>query len=170
MSVNQRFLATFLTAIIALTGCSCEPTGASDITRFDHMEKTDLKINDTTIRAWIAKTDTERASGFMYVEPELLEPLEDGAHPGMVFVFTSNRDPYHGFWMRNVPVPLDIAFVKTDGTIITIRTMAAYDYDTTTATEPYRYTIEVKAGLFNQLGIETGDKVQLDESVLASAE
>ena len=170
MLVNQRFLTVFLTAVIALTGCSCEPPGASDITRFDHMDKTDLKINDNTIRAWVAKTDTERASGFMYVEPELLEPLEDGAHPGMVFVFTSNQAANHGFWMMNVPVPLDIAFVKADGTIVTIRTMAAYDHDITTATEPFRYTIEVKAGLFSQLGIETGDKVQLDESVLASAE
>ena len=168
MMGKSAIISTTLVLLTCIPGC--DPPGASDPTRFDHMETTDLRIADHTFRCWIANNNNDRQAGFMYVEAELLERNEDGTYPGMVFVFPSQQPASEGFWMRNVPVPLDIAFVKADGTIVTAKTMAAYDTSITQATASYRYTIEAKGGLFGQLGISEGDKVELDPDVLASAQ
>lgn len=153
---------------LCVVGCGCEPEGASDLTRFDHMEQADLTIGDSTFRAWVAKTDKDRASGFMYVEAELLETLPDGAYPAMIFLFRTDRSKYDGFWMKNVPVPLDIAFIDSEKRIVTVKTMAAYDYHNTFSDGDYRYALEVRAGLFSKLEIAAGDTVDIPESILNS--
>lgn len=164
---------TLLIAVAGLflaSGCACEPDGASNSKRFDHMEKSDLSINDHVIRAWVAKTDNDRQAGFMFVEPEQLEALPDGAQPGMVFLFPSPRPKGDGFWMRNVPVNLDIAFIDSHGTIVTIETMAAYDWSSTYSKAPYWYALEVRGGLLGELGISEGDTVHIPDSILNNVE
>ncbi|GJM23747.1 MAG: hypothetical protein DHS20C16_01620 [Phycisphaerae bacterium] len=144
----------------------CTPEGADDPTRFDEMEQADVLIGEQTFSSWIAKTDNERALGFMEVEAQRLESLPDGRHPGMLFVFKSDRDTRYGFWMRNVPVPLDIAFVNSDRSIVTIKTMAPFDDRNTYSDAPYRYALEVRAGLFKDLGIEEGTVIDFPDTVL----
>jgi uncharacterized membrane protein (UPF0127 family) len=118
----------------------------------------------------VARTDEDRAAGFMYVDPKLLEPLPDGAYPSMLFVFPADQSERHGFWMRNVPVDLDIAFVRSDGTIVTVRTMAANDTRNTLPTGPYRYVLEAKARTFRKLDIRDGDTVTIPPEALNNVE
>ena len=150
--------------LAGVTGCT--PEGADDPTRYDKMEQADVIIGDQTFSSWIAKTDNERALGFMEVEAQRLATLPDGRHPGMLFVFKSDKSTQHGFWMRNVPVPLDIAFVNSDRSIVTIKTMAPFDDRTTHPDASYRYALEVRAGLFKDLGIEEGTVIDFPDTVL----
>lgn len=166
MHLNKRkssFAALWLTI---LTANGCTPAGVDDPGRFDQMEQANITVRDQVVSAWIAKTDNERARGFMEVEAELLETGADGRHPGMLFVFTTDQPPTHGFWMRRVPVPLDIAFVDSDRSIVTIKTMAPFDDRTTHSDRSYRYALEVRAGLFKDLGISEGDTLDFPDSVL----
>ncbi len=145
----------------------CTPPGADNPDRFDQMEQADMSIGEQTFSAWIAKTDNERELGFMEVEAQRLATLPDGRHPGMMFIFNSDRDPArYGFWMRRVPVPLDIAFVNSDRSIVTIKTMAPFDSRTTHSEATYRYALEVRAGLFKELGIEEGSTLDFPDTVL----
>ena len=153
-------------AISWMVGCGCEPPGASDTTRFNTMEQTDLTVGDATLRVWVAKTDNDRAAGFMYVEPEQLATLPDDADPGMLFIFPADQPATHGFWMKNVPVPLDIAFLDSSGKILTVSTMAAFDHRQTQSEGSYRYAIEVRGGLYGELGVTEGLTVAIPESVL----
>lgn len=167
LAPRRRFpLVAGVIGLCLAVGFGCDPPGADDPGRFDHMDKTDLTINDQTFRAWVAKTTDDIRSGFMFVKPEQLETLPDGKEPGMLFIFDRDRPASNGFWMKNVPVPLDIAFIRSDGTIVTIRTMAPFDHRSTYATESYRYTLEVSGGLFKKLGITEGDTIQIPDSVL----
>lgn len=144
----------------------CTPAGVDDPDRFDQMEQVDVSVRDQIVSAWVAKTDNERARGFMEVEAELLDTRADGRHPGMLFVFNTDQPPTRGFWMRRVPVPLDIAFVDSKRSIVTIKTMAPFDERSTFSDRSYRYALEVRAGLFKNLGISEGDTLDFPDSVL----
>lgn len=157
-------LAVLALALLCFGGCG--PSGAEDPDRFDKLDQVDVTIGDQKFIAWVAKTDNDRTLGFMEVEPNRLETGADGKHPGMLFVFKSERPVTNGFWMRRVPVPLDIAFVDSDRTIVTIKTMAPFDDRSTYSDSPYRFAFEVRAGLFKDLGVTEGDTLDFPDTVL----
>jgi len=99
----------------------------------------------------IADNDAERARGLMY-----RKDLPEGR--GMLFDF--KREQETGFWMKNTYIPLDMIFIRADGTI---RRIAANTEPLSERTVPsggaVRYVLEVIGGTAGKLGIEPGDKV-----------
>ena len=146
-------------AIPACTGCSPREPNALDRMRTDI-----VLIDDHAFNVWIAESAEEVERGLMFVTKEEMAPLANGTERGMLFVFDFERTT--GFWMRNTIIPLDIAFIGADGTIVTIHTMVPLDERSYRPTEPYRYALEVNANVFSRFGIHTGDNIQLPESVL----
>jgi uncharacterized membrane protein (UPF0127 family) len=61
--------------------------------------------------------------------------------------------------MRDTLIPLSIAFVKSDGTIVEIEDMEPQTEDLHSGPEPYRYTVEANQGWFARNGIEAGSQV-----------
>ena len=86
---------------------------------------------------------------------------------GMLFVFPDER--YQGFWMKNTITPLDIAYARMDGTIVTIQTMPPLTLQTFPSYEPAMFAFEVKAGTFARLGIGTGDHLDIPDDVFKTA-
>ena len=167
--ILEHHLVVMGVLVVLLLGAGCEPARRNGSTRLGHMETTTLIINGHTFRAWIAKTDKDIRTGLMHVTADELRTLPDGAERGMLFVFHLERGVGDGFYMKNVPIPLDIAFLRADGVIVTIRTMTPFDHRSTYPTGSYRCTLEVKGGLFEKLGIKEGDTVQIPEAVLNNA-
>jgi uncharacterized protein len=99
----------------------------------------------------LADNDAERARGLMY-----RKELPEGR--GMLFDFGQEQDV--SFWMKNTYIPLDMIFIRADGTI---RRIAAntepLSERTVPAGGPVRYVLEVIGGTARNLGIEAGDKV-----------
>jgi uncharacterized membrane protein (UPF0127 family) len=78
---------------------------------------------------------------------------------GMIFVFGQKQ--FVSFWMKNTFLPLDMLFVKADGTISTIQANAVPFSETSIqSAEPVLAVIELNAGRAKALGIEPGDKVR----------
>lgn len=64
------------------------------------------------------------------------------------------------FWMHNTPSPLDIIFIRADGTIATIAENTTPFSDTPIPSgEPVSAVLEINGGRSAELGIVTGDKV-----------
>jgi uncharacterized membrane protein (UPF0127 family) len=103
----------------------------------------------------VADTPEERATGLMWRE-------ELAPYDGMAFVWTEPTTPT--FWMKNTLIPLSIAFWDQDGRIVAILDMEPCEagpcpsYD---AGGSYVGAVEVEQGLFDERGIEVGDRVEL---------
>lgn len=100
----------------------------------------------------VARTTEEQARGLMF--RETLPPNE-----GMIFPFPSPR--LASFWMKNTFIPLDIIFIRGDGTITNIaENTTPQSLDPVTSTEPVTAVLELAAGRTRALGIAAGDKVR----------
>ena len=64
------------------------------------------------------------------------------------------------FWMKNTPSPLDIIFIRPDGTIARVaENTVPYSEDQVKSGEPVSAVLEINGGKAAELGIAEGDKV-----------
>ena len=111
-----------------------------------------------TITAEIADSPQERATGLMNVAY-----LDENY--GMLFVF--GQETKVGFWMKDTKIPLSIAFVAGDGTILETQDMAPLSRELHRPAQAYRYALEVNQGWFARHGLGSGDRVDIPADVTA---
>ncbi len=165
---RARRWGMLLLAFPGLLGARCaadDPKQGSNLNTMV-IETNTLAVGGQRFRVWVADTNEERQRGLMYVTAEEMAPLPDGTERGMWFIFPQDMSTRHGFWMRNTIIPLDIAFVRADGRIVTIHTMAPLDERSYYPKAPYRYALEVNANVFSRLGVREGDRVDIPKSLL----
>ena len=104
------------------------------------------------LTAEIAGTSVEQAKGMMF-----RTGMSDDS--GMVFPFPEPR--VASFWMKNTVIPLDIIFIRQNGTIESIaENTVPYSTVPVEAGEPVTAVLEVRGGLSAELGIGAGDVVR----------
>jgi hypothetical protein len=135
--------------LIALSGCSpgsgSVEAGPADV----------VFTGGATLRVRVADTDPERERGLTNVAD-----LPDDE--GMAFVWDAPTTAR--FWMKDTRIPLAIAFVGSDGRIVTILEMTPCGADpceTYGAAEPYTLAIEANQGWFAGHGVAVGDIASL---------
>jgi uncharacterized membrane protein (UPF0127 family) len=99
------------------------------------------------ITAEVAASDPSRTRGLMFRES--LPP-----NHGMLFVF--DQKAIHCMWMRNTLMPLSVAFVDDDGTIVNIEDMTPRTETSHCARRPVRFALEMERGWFAKRGIVPG--------------
>jgi uncharacterized membrane protein (UPF0127 family) len=102
------------------------------------------------IRAEVANDFETRGRGLMFRQS--LEPNQ-----GMLFVFESASA--HCMWMKNTLIPLSVAFISADGTIVNIADMKPKDESTHCAQRAVPYALEMERGWFAARGIKAGLKI-----------
>ena len=158
--VLKNFAAAFALAALALTACSSDGAAASSGSAETPAKTIALTVtssngaHDFTVET--AKTEAEQQRGLMF---------RTGIAPngGMLFA------PYPpggggpkeaSFWMKNTPSPLDIIFIRANGTIARIAENAGPEDETPISSgEPVGAVLELKGGRAAELGIAEGDKV-----------
>ena len=80
---------------------------------------------------------------------------------GMLFLY--DFDAHLSMWMKNTYIPLDILFVRADGTVSSI----AHDTEplslrSIAALEPVRYVLELNAGVAEKLSIDQYSRLEWD--------
>ena len=77
---------------------------------------------------------------------------------GMLFVY--GQDAIHSMWMKNTFIPLDMLFVRADGTISSIaKNTEPQSLKSIGSGEPVRYVLELNAGISDKLGIKAGNQL-----------
>ena len=105
-----------------------------------------------TVDAEVARTAEERAEGLMY-----RESLAKGK--GMLFVFPDSQ--IRSFWMQNTFIPLDIAYIDAEFTIVDIKAMEAESTESLPSALPAMFALEVPRGWFEEKGISVGAQARL---------
>lgn len=78
---------------------------------------------------------------------------------GMIFPFDQPR--VASFWMKNTLIPLDMVFVRADGTIANIEANTVpLSLQPVISDGPVSAVLEIAGGRSAELGIEAGDKVE----------
>ncbi len=106
---------------------------------YTNNKKIDLEINNYSIQAEVADTESNRAQGLMFRQ-------QLATNSGMLFVFEQSGLPC--FWMKNTPLNLSIAFITDKGVITNIEHMQAQSLDGHCPVAPIRYALEMKQGWF----------------------
>ena len=96
----------------------------------------------------VPQSDGEFKLGLMF-----RESLEQDR--GMLFIFESND--YWTFHMKNTFIPLDIAFIKEDGTIDSIKELDPMNPIPVYPDSEMRYAVEVNRGWFAENDVNVGD-------------
>ena len=137
--------------MVVVTGCSEEGPGSAPLATCS------IALGSETFDLEIADRDETRSQGLMHRK-------QLGANEGMLFVFESQRRL--AFWMKNTHIPLDIAFIRSDGRIVRITTMPPLTHKQFQSGEPCRFAIETPAGSLARAGVREGDNVQIPPELL----
>ncbi len=112
-----------------------------------------IKTPQTThkFRVEVARTEAEQARGLMFRE----SLPADG---GMIFPMKPPR--LASFWMKNTVIPLDMIFIRADGTIARIAAETVpYSLEPVSSGEPVAAVLELAGGKAAALGISENDLV-----------
>jgi uncharacterized membrane protein (UPF0127 family) len=111
---------------------------------------TQLRAGMHLIQAEVAQNDQQRAIGLMHRRSMPTQA-------GMLFIFESASPQC--FWMRNTLLPLSIAFIADDGSIVNIADMQPMSDDSHCSAKPVRFALEMNQGWFAKRGIKPGTKL-----------
>lgn len=100
----------------------------------------------------LAITEEQKATG-------LMNRLEMPENAGMLFYFKQEQEVR--FWMKNTLIPLDMIFIKVDGTIHHIHENAVpLDLTGVPSNGVVSAVLEINGGLSEKLRLSVGDKVK----------
>jgi uncharacterized membrane protein (UPF0127 family) len=155
----KNFAAAFALTALTLTACSSD--GAAASSGEEAVAKTIVLSvtssngkHDFTVET--AKTEAEQQRGLMF---------RTGIAPNAGMLFAPYPPDGGGpkeasFWMKNTPSPLDIIFIRADGTIATIaENTVPFSETPIPSGEPVAAVLEINGGRSAELGIAQGDKV-----------
>jgi uncharacterized membrane protein (UPF0127 family) len=98
----------------------------------------------------VAATPEQQERGLMFVKS--LPPDR-----GMIFPYDPPQEV--AFWMKNTLIPLDIIYIRANGTIARIVNAQPMDITPLPAGEPVALVLEIGGGRAKELGIKEGDSV-----------
>ena len=142
---GAALLAVLLATLLSL------PTGRATAAPPGTLPIVELTAGINLIHAELADNDGARMRGLMLRES--LAP-----NHGMLFIFDETAN--HCMWMRNTLLPLSVAFIDNDGTIVNIEEMKARTDDTHCARHGVHYALEMAAGWYKAHGLSSGSVIK----------
>jgi len=166
--MRGRSLAFFAAGALSLTACTLPANGgdqtasAQNCIAGEERGKSEAGLNQLSLciqskgkshgfTVEMAISPEDQARGLMF-----RTSLADDA--GMLFPYRAPQTL--SFWMKNTYIPLDIIFIREDGSIENIAANTIpYSLDSVSSTGPAIAVLEIRGGLAAELEIEPGDKV-----------
>lgn len=103
------------------------------------------------IHAEVADTFVSRMQGLMHRETM-------GQNDGMLFIF--EEPGIQCMWMKNTLIPLSVAYIADDGSIVNIEEMKPQTEDAHCTRKPVRFALEMNRGWFSSKGMGPGTKLR----------
>jgi uncharacterized protein len=145
MNTALSTLAALVLAAAAVPVCAQEPQ--------TNLPRVTLSAGMHQIDAQVAQTIEQRTMGLMHRK-------EMPQHEGMLFVF--DRPTIQCFWMKDTLLPLSVAFIADDGTVVNLAEMKPLALDSHCSDKPVRFVLEMNQGWFAKKGLKPGTKLAGD--------
>ena len=150
-------------ALIACSPQACAHNAPVETATADPRAQTGLREVPLTIRSKngvhrftveVAATEQQQETGMMF-------RTSVAGDRGMSFPYDPPQEV--AFWMKNTLIPLDIVYIRADGTIARIVHAQAMDLTPLPSGEPIAVVLEIGGGRAAELGIKEGDKVSWEK-------
>lgn len=141
----------FALAALALTACAT----ASEAGVPQQLPLTPLAIQTATgthaFQVQVAASNAEKETGLMF---RASMPADEG----MIFDYGAAQTVY--IWMKNTLIPLDLIYIRSDGTVSSVYEGAQPgDLTPRGSKEPVVAVLELNAGAADRIGLAPGDRV-----------
>ena len=142
--------------IAAISACGSATTAPQAVEKSAAgLEQIPLTIHSSTgmhqFTVEVARTPEQQAQGLMFRKS--LDPAR-----GMIFPYDPPTDA--SFWMKNTLIPLDLVFIRPNGTVCRIAANAVpMSLEPIPSLEPISAVLEIAGGRAAELGMKEGDKV-----------
>jgi uncharacterized protein len=133
--------------------CGCATLAAAQDGPQAKLPAVQLTAGMHVIHAELAVTVEEQGTGLMFRRGM-------GANDGMLLAYSDHA--VRCFAMRNTWVPLTIAFVSHDGTIINLADLTPMDLTPHCSAAPTKFALQVPRGWFATRGFKPGLKLRGD--------
>jgi len=159
---QTSFTRGFLVLALAL---AASPVAAQQIPRMDPahctgqpeikpLQPLEIATSKGPAKFMVEFADTEKTREYGLMCRKLVAPDR-----GMLFDFKGPVDNV-AFWMRNTLIPLDIIYIRPDGTVLSIaRNVPPLNESPVPAGGRIRAVLELASGRAAQLGILPGDRI-----------
>ena len=141
---------TLLLAAALLAALISSPAHAQDGPQ-GRLQTIELTAGMHVIRAELAITPIQQQTGMMFRRSM-------GSNEAMLFV--NDEADKRCFWMRNTLLPLSVAFIADDGSIVNIADMTPRSDESHCSAKPVRYALEMNLGWFAKRGLKAGSKLR----------
>ena len=143
----RALLQASLVATVAVAACAA----AAQTGPQPKLPTIDLQAGMHVIKAELAITPEQQQIGMMFRRTM-------GANEAMLFI--EETASVRCFWMRNTFIPLSIAFLADDGTIVNIADMQPQSDQSHCSAQPVRYALEMNMGWFAKRGLKAGSRIR----------
>ncbi len=149
--IRSKLLLAVALSLSSLSGCRAGgPNVASAAQTVPLTIKSARKVHNFIVE--VARTEAEQERGLMFRDH--LPP-----NAGMIFPMIPPRPA--SFWMKNTLIPLDMIFIRADGSIARIAAdTVPYSLEPVSSGEPVAAVLEIAGGRAGELGISEDDKVE----------
>jgi len=145
---------TVLGLIVSVMLCSCAALAGRDAVLPVQTIRIDTASGPKEFKVEVAADAVSQEHGLMYRR-------DLPADAGMLFDF--HQEARVSFWMKNTPLPLDMVFIRADGTVSSVEPNAIpFSTASIPSAEPVRAVLEINGGRARDLGIKPGDRVRAD--------
>ena len=141
-------------ALLLLLGASAAAITYVEWPRARTTERLDLVTEDgtRTLSVEVAATPERQALGLMF-----RTSLPDSS--GMLFPYPESRELT--MWMKNTYIPLDMVFIRADGTVHRIEAETEPHSERVISSQgPVTAVLELAGGAAKRMGLKPGDKVR----------
>lgn len=149
----RNMMSGALLLLLAVAGCSGAGNEAAARTASTSMVSLTIATaaKSHVFRIEIARTEAQQERGLMF---------RDRLAPDRGMIFPMSPPRFASFWMKNTVIPLDMIFVRADGTIARIAANTIpYSLAPVSSGEPVAAVLEIAGGRAAELGIAEDDKV-----------
>ena len=149
----RNMMSGVLLLLLVVAGCSGAGNEAG--ARTVSASAVSLSIATATkthvFRIEVARTEAQQERGLMF---------RDHLAPDRGMIFPMNPPRFASFWMKNTVIPLDMIFIRADGSIARIAANTIpYSLAPVSSGEPVAAVLEIAGGRAAELGIAEDDKV-----------